>query len=71
MKATLEFTIPEEQDAFNTCVAAPEYRAVLHNFDQWLRGQVKHANLSAETLDAYQAVRSELWDVAQDYGVDL
>ena len=56
MKATLEFTLPEEQAEFGTAVQAGAFKSCVDDFCQWLRSQRKHGDrLDPATLD-------EVWE---------
>ena len=42
MKATLEFSLPEEREEFDCACRGGELRGQVQNFDNWLRDQIKH-----------------------------
>jgi hypothetical protein len=44
MKATLEFTLPEESDEHLTAVRATDWQMILWEIDQKLRDIVKHGD---------------------------
>lgn len=44
MKATLEFTLPEEGQEYRTCVNADRYYTTLWDVDQRLRNILKYEN---------------------------
>ena len=42
MKATLTFTLPEDQEQFQVASQAQEYYLALWDMDQWLRDRQKY-----------------------------
>lgn len=51
-KATLSFTLPEEQAEFQAAVEGQAARSLLWEIDQHCRGLIKHGNLPEE-IDRY------------------
>lgn len=68
MKATLEFNLPEEREAFETAVNAHRYKSALWELDQYLRGKIKHApdNMHDEFYNALKVVRAELHQLTEN-----
>ena len=71
-KATITFTLPEEQPDFHDAVHASDYKMVLWDLDQRLRSKLKYD----DTLDnisaaAYQDARDILHGLLNDYGVSI
>lgn len=71
MKAVLEFSLPEEQQEFQTAVDAWKYRAVVEDLVEHLRGRIKHGTMPARVRETYEKVRGELFSIVRDRGVDL
>ena len=73
MKATLEFNLPEEREEFNTCNKAQAMRSVLWNYDQWLRGILKHPaeNMSDTEYKLYEKCRQMLRDIMEENEVEF
>lgn len=65
MKGTLSFTLPEEQEEFETAQKGWKYLAALDEMDEWLRSELKYKELTAATRDAYQACRDKLWEIRE------
>lgn len=63
MKGTLSFTLPEEQQDFETAQNGWKYLAALDEMDEWLRGEIKYKDLKPEVRDAYQTCRDRLWEI--------
>ena len=59
------FFTDEREDALRL-LAADDLCAVIHELDNWLRGQIKYENRSE-----YQEVRDMLTHLLADHGVDL
>jgi hypothetical protein len=61
MKATLEFTLPEERVEHLQAVHAPEVWALLHDLDEHLRAVVKHGEGDYKTVaDLAIHIRSQI-----------
>ena len=59
------FFTDDREDALRL-LAADDLCAVLHELDNWLRGQIKYEN-----RNELQEVRDFLTQLMQDHGVDL
>ena len=71
-KATITFTLPEEQQDFHDAVHASDYKMVLWDLDQRLRSKLKYDDsLNQSSADAYQEARDMLHGYLNDYGVSL
>lgn len=62
MKVTLEFTLPEEAAECRCAIDGSEWKAVVSEFDQWLRGKLKHEGKQPTA----QEIRDELWRELND-----
>jgi len=60
MKATLEFDLPEDNTDFQSAINGHNYKSAIWDFDQLLRSEMKHKELSEETHNAYEYCRKEL-----------
>lgn len=69
--AFLQFRLPEEAAEHLTAVHAEDYRAVLWEFDEWLRAQLKHGKISAAARTALQGARDELFALANAHDVEI
>jgi hypothetical protein len=71
-KATITFTLPEEQVEFHDAVHAGDYKAVLWDLNQKLRGKLKYdTTLDDSSATAYQDARDMLHELLNDYGVSI
>jgi hypothetical protein len=60
MKAVLEFDLPEDNSDFQAAINGNNYKNAIWDFDQLLRAEMKHKELSDETYKAYKYCRDEL-----------
>jgi phosphoribosylformylglycinamidine (FGAM) synthase-like amidotransferase family enzyme len=66
MKATLEFSLPEERVEHLQAVHAPEVWALLHDLDEHLRAVIKHGEGNYKTVNELAIhLRSEICEVLQ------
>ena len=71
-KATITFTLPDEQVEFHDAVHAGDYKAVLWDLNQKLRGKLKYdTTLDDSSATAYQDARDMLHELLNDYGVTI
>ena len=49
MKATLEFSLPEEREEFEMTNKAGDYYSQLHEIDNYLRSLLKHGDPEAQS----------------------
>lgn len=71
MKAVLEFDLPEEQDDFYTASNGWKYRSVIYDIDNFLRNKTKYEELTEEQYNAYNEVRTELWNLINEHTLDI
>lgn len=60
MKGTLTFNLPEEQVEFLTAQKGIVYQGALQDMDNYLRGRLKHEELSDDVSKALQDARDYL-----------
>ena len=71
MKATITFTLPEEEHEYRNAVEGAKMRSILWEIDQWLRAKLKYEELTDGQYDAYKATRDELLKLLIEENVDL
>ena len=71
MKVLVEFDLPEEENTMQRHLRGPAAHDCLWEFDQHLRGQIKHGDISEELGDALQALRDYLHQVCWEHSVLL
>ena len=70
-RATLSYTLPEEESDFKAALQGRDAKLCLWNFAMYLRNRVKHGELSPEVRQALQAAREELQSMMNEHGVSL
>jgi hypothetical protein len=73
MKATLEFTLPEEQVEFDCAVDGVKWMSAMWELDQYLRNQLKYEaeQLSKDKLNAIKEFRIKLHEILNEEGLKL
>lgn len=71
MKAKLEYTLPEEDFEYYNAVNGIKMYSIINEIDQWLRSQVKYAELSEDEYKAYQSCRDHLRELINEEGIKL
>jgi hypothetical protein len=69
--ATLTFTLPEEQEEFYLAAKGADWRLVLEDMDNYLRGRLKHEDVSEDAATALDAARERLYTLVADRGLSL
>jgi len=64
MKATLEYTLPEERTEFEQAAKAWRISLAIWEYDNWLRSIVKYnETMTDEQIDIYDLCRERLHDI--------
>lgn len=71
MKATLTFSLPEEEYEYSNAVEGAKMRSVLWDLDQWLRAKLKYEDLSDGKYDAFKETRDHLRSLLVEENIDL
>jgi hypothetical protein len=73
MKATLEFDLSEEAWAFSNACRGSDWRAIVEELDNMLRGKIKDGSGSktASIKVVLQDIRDELYDIVNCRGLRL
>jgi hypothetical protein len=71
MKATLEFTLPEDEHEFALANNASNMKFLIDDIDNWLRNKIKYQsdNMTIEEYTAYEKTRDHLKELLLDYKV--
>lgn len=69
MKAILEFNLPDDQYDFRIASKASALAVMIYDIDNWLRNKLKYGHTFTGADEALEAVRKELWDIADGRGV--
>ncbi len=71
MTATLTFTLPEEQEEFYHAARGADWRMTLEDIDGYLRGRLKHEELTPDADKALDEARQKLHEFLQERGLSL
>jgi hypothetical protein len=69
--ATLTFTLPEEQEQFYHAAKGAEWRIALEDMDGYLRGRLKHEELTPDAARALDEARQKLHEFLSERGLSL
>jgi len=72
MRATLEFDLPEDRDAFRGACHAENFWCALFDMDQHLRGLQKYApDLEEKEMELVDKLREHLWEILREHNITL
>ena len=71
MKAILTFDLPDDEVAHSLAVHGQDFALVCTDMDEWLRQQLKYAELPEDAAQALQNARDMLYKCLDDHGVSL
>lgn len=71
MKATLEYTLPEESGAFDDAVNGESWKFVVLSLDRQLRDWLKHGTLCTSVEAMLEETRKRLREEAADYNLRI
>lgn len=69
MKASLEFTLPDERHEHTLAVRAPDIWAAYRELADELRSLEKYGHKFADADDAVRCIREMLYQVLKDHGL--
>jgi hypothetical protein len=64
-KTILEFSA-EEQHELNIALNGWRYHSVIWELQQYLRGEMKHGDLTDEQYQSYEKIRTKLFDLIDE-----
>jgi hypothetical protein len=71
MKATLKFKLPKHQFDYYRAINGGATFGIIHDFDQWLRSEIKYGEHDEEKHKTLELCRSELHKLIQAENIDL
>ena len=73
MEAILKYNLPEDREDFEMAVNASKISALLFDYDQWLRAQIKYApdEMSQEKLEAFEECREMLHAMLKEENLNI
>ena len=69
--ARLEFELPTESAEHRDALDGGKWRLLFWEFDQYLRGRIKHEEMSEERRTLLEEIRRKLSEDATDVGLHL
>jgi len=69
--ATLTFQLPEEQEEFYLAAKGADWRCALEDMDGYLRGRLKHEELTPDAAKALSEAREKLHEFLSERGLSL
>ena len=71
MKAILEFSIPEDDDALTDARQGSDWKFAMGDLLNHLRGRIKHGDNTADELRIFESIQSEVVEILRDRGLSL
>lgn len=71
MKAILEFNLPEEQAEHYCAIKGADMLNVLWELRTKLRAMLKYEELTSEQYDIVEQIQQSLFDMLNDYDINL
>lgn len=69
MKATLEFNLPEDDDALTEARQGSDWKWAMGDLLAYLRSQIKHGEHTAEEYRTFERVRERVIEILDDRGL--
>jgi hypothetical protein len=71
MKANLIFNLPKDQYEYYRALNGGAALGIIHDFDTWLRSEIKYGNHSEEKYKTLELCRKELFKLIEAENIDL
>jgi len=71
MKATLEFELPEDEDAHLDALKGSDWKFAMDDLQNYLRSQIKHGENTIEEYRTFERVWDRLWEILNDRGLRI
>jgi len=71
MKSTLKFKLPKDKYDYYRAINGGATFGIIHDFDQWLRSEIKYGDHSEEKYKTLELCRKELHKLIQAENIDL
>ncbi len=66
MKATLEFNLPEDDDALTDARKGSDWKFAVDDLFNYLRSEIKHAEHTAEEYAVFDKVREKMSEILSE-----
>jgi hypothetical protein len=71
MKAILEFSLPEDDDALTDARQGSDWKWAMDDLLNYLRSQIKHGENTAEEYRTFERVRERAIEILNDRGLTV
>jgi hypothetical protein len=71
MRGILEFNLPEEEPEFKLAQNGVFYSIILNDLSNHLRAKLKYEQLTEKEYEIYESIRTKLYELASEYGVEV
>jgi len=71
MKATLEFKLPEDDEALTDARKGSDWRWAVDDLFNYLRSEIKHADHTAEEYNILEVVREKMSSILEERDLRL
>jgi hypothetical protein len=71
MKATLEFTLPEEQEEYQICNRFMDWALALQEMDNWFRNRLKYGDDFKGGREELEMARQAFFDILEERDLNL
>lgn len=71
MKASLSFSLPEDEEEFDNARNGTKYRSLIEAVEGYVTAQMKHGDIDDGERAAYTDVLSQIEGIAEDMGLEL
>jgi len=71
MKATLEFNLPEDDEALTDARRGSDWRWAVDDLFNYLRSEIKHADHTAEEYNILEEVREKMSSILEERDLRL
>lgn len=73
MKAILKFDLDNIDDRFahTRCLKALDLSLALNDLDSYLRNEIKHGDLSEESVTIHETIREQLYTIAKNRNINI
>jgi hypothetical protein len=69
MKATLEFNLPEDDEALTDARQGSDWKWAMNDLSNYLRSETKYAEHTAEEYAVFDKVRDKMAEILQERGL--
>jgi hypothetical protein len=69
MKATLEFNLPEDDDALTDARQGSDWKWAVDDLFNYLRSEIKHVDHTAEEYAVLDKVREKMSEILEERGL--